>query len=154
MKNAKLKLTDEAAASRGWKRVERDTMPPSVATDLLCNQNRLTNRMRKLLHAARATIFQSTATRVPVEVKLARRMGESTLGQLVKWSSRLKKKRRSLQNKYQKALEKLPDNPLRVRFLAALDLAAAGVDLRLDAVENEVTMRNKRACSCHDLIPT
>ena len=146
MKNAKSKMTAEGAASRGWKLMERDMMPESVATDLLCTLERLTNTMRKQYADSRVRVFQAVAVRKPVEVKLAARMAAAKLVQLGKWASRTAKKRRGLQRKYEVAI-KLPEETtkqqlLKQRLVAGLDVLAARMDLVVDAIQNELDGRD------------
>jgi hypothetical protein len=146
MKNAKSKLTNEAASQRGWKLVERDMMPEQVATDLLCTLERLTNQQRKIYQDARVRVFQAVETRKPVEVKLASRMTTAKLSQLGKWISRTAKRRRGLQRKYEVAI-KLPEETtkqqlLKQRLVAGLDVMAARMDLVVDAIQNELDGRD------------
>jgi len=150
MKNAKSKMTVEAAASRGWKLMERDMMPESVATDLLCTLERITNTMRKQYEDSRVRVFQAVAVRKPVEVKLAARMAAAKLVQLGKWASRTAKKRRAVQRKYELAI-KLPEETtkqqlLKQRLMAGLDVMAARMDLVTDAIQNEL---DGRRASCN-----
>jgi len=145
MKNAKSKMTAEGAASRGWKLVERDMMPESVATDHLCTLERIPNTMRKQYADSRARAFQAVAVRKPVEVKLASRMAAAKLVQLGKWASRTAKKRRAVQRKYEMAI-KLPEETtkqqlLKQRLMAGLDVMAARMDLVTDAIQNELDLR-------------
>jgi len=150
MKNAKSKMTAEGAASRGWKLVERDMMPESVATDHLCTLERIPNTMRKQYADSRARAFQAVAVRKPVEVKLASRMAAAKLVQLGKWTSRTAKKRRAVQRKYEMAI-KLPEETtkqqlLKQRLMAGLDVMAARMDLVTDAIQNELDGR-RAACN-------
>jgi len=150
MKNAKSKMTAEGAASRGWKLVERDMMPESVATDHLCTLERIPNTMRKQYADSRARAFQAVAVRKPVKVKLASRMAAAKLVQLGKWASRTAKKRRAVQRKYEMAI-KLPEETtkqqlLKQRLMAGLDVMAARMDLVTDAIQNELDGR-RAACN-------
>jgi len=150
MKNAKSKMTAEGAASRGWKLVERDMMPESVATDHLCTLERIPNTMRKQYADSRARAFQAVAVRKPVEVKLASRMAAAKLVQLGKWASRTAKKRRAVQRKYEMAIN-LPEETtkqqlLKQRLMAGLDVMAARMDLVTDAIQNEL---DGRRASCN-----
>ena len=150
MKNAKSKMTAEGAASHGWKLVERDMMPESVATDHLCTLERIPNTMRKQYADSRARAFQAVAVRKPVEVKLASRMAAAKLVQLGKWASRTAKKRRAVQRKYEMAI-KLPEETtkqqlLKQRLMAGLDVMAARMDLVTDAIQNEL---DGRRASCN-----
>jgi hypothetical protein len=141
----KPKMTDEAAAQRGWRPVKRDTMPAEVATDLLCTLERVTNTARKQYQEVRQRIFGSVLVRKPAEAKLSAKATEATLAQLVKWSRRTAKKRRGLQNKYEKAI-RLPEDTtgqqvLKQRLVAGLDLVAARIDRLTDAIQNELDAR-------------
>src|ERR1035437_181171 len=108
MKNAKNKMTVESALLRGWKPVEHDTMPLQVATDLLCSLENVTNSMRKTFFDARATLWCAVEEKKPREEKLARRYHEATLLQIDKWNRRAGKKRRRLQEQYERAI-RLPE---------------------------------------------
>jgi hypothetical protein len=153
MKNAKNKLTSNAAANRGWKMVERDMMPESVATDLLCTLERITNQQRKIYQDSRVRVFQAVTVKKPSEVKLAARMGAAKLEQLGKWARRTAKKRRGLQRKYEMAI-KLPEETtkqslLKHRLVAGLDLMAGRIDLVTDAIQNELDGRTGDfECEC------
>ena len=150
MKNAKSKMTVESALIRGWKPIEHDTMPLQVATDLLCSLENVTNSMRKTFFDARATWWCAIEEKKPREGKLARRYHEATLMQIGKWNHRAGKKRRTLQNKYAKAIGMPEETTGQVlakkRIEAALDLAVALVDQVTDATATEIRDRNI-ACS-------
>jgi hypothetical protein len=140
MNNAKNKMTEEAAAKRGWKPVERDAMPCQVATDYLCQFERMTNRQRKNYLDARCRVFESVLVPKPREAKLADRMAGATLVQLGHWNSRSAKKRRGLQTKYEAAL-RLKQTPLVARVIAALNLATKVLDAVIDTSEEELKWR-------------
>jgi hypothetical protein len=146
MNNAKDKMTKEAAAARGWKPVEHDTMPLQVATDLLCSLESMTNSMRKTFFDARATRWCAVEEKQPREGKLARKYHEATLLQIGKWNHRAGKKRRTLQNKYALALGMPEENTgqqlQKNRIMAALDLAVALVDQVTDGTATEIRVRH------------
>jgi hypothetical protein len=145
MKNAKIKLTKEAAASRGWKRIEQDHMPVQVATDLLCTLERMTLSQRKTFLDARATSYCAIEEKKPRDGKLSRKYREATLLQLGKWKRRANKRRSKLQLQYEVAV-KLPEETtrqqlLKQRLVAGLDLAAAMSDQVTDGTGAELEWR-------------
>ena len=118
-------------------------MPPSVATDLLCERGiRQTNRDRKAYQSARVRVFCAVEERQSEEVKLADRYANRTLLQLGRIKNRSEKKRCGLQRRYE-TVKRLPENPLTLRLLAALDLAAGRLDLMRDAAEAELDFRSR-----------
>src|ERR1044071_3153034 len=82
------------------KKVERDHMPASVATDLLCTKPRLTNRERKTYVEARCTVFESTLLPLPIEEQLNRRLQQASWAQLSKWEKRCTLRRADAQRAY------------------------------------------------------
>jgi hypothetical protein len=148
MKNAKSKMTAAAAALRGWKPVEHDAMPLQVATDLLCSLENMTMPMRKTFLDARATLWCAIEEKKPREFKLARKYHEAALLQLGKWNHRAQKKRRTLQNRYARALgmpeESTGQQLSKNRIMAALDLAVALIDQVTDGTAAEITERGLR----------
>jgi len=146
MKNAKNKLTKETAAQRGWKQIERDTMPKQVATDMLCTAGiPMTSQVRKAYEDARCVLFCSLQEKKPAEVKLQSKFMEATVTQLSKWKKRCDKSRRGVQRKYETA-QKLPEETqlqqlMKARLIAALDLAAARLDLVLNGIEDALGWR-------------
>jgi hypothetical protein len=146
MKNAKVKLTKEAAASRGWKQIEQDHMPVQVATDLLCTLERMTLSQRKTFLDARATSYCAIEEKKPRDGKLSRKYREATLLQLGKWNRRANKRRSKLQLQYEVAI-KLPEETtrqqvLKNRLVAGLDLAAARVDQVTDGTRADLERRS------------
>jgi hypothetical protein len=145
MKNEKSKLTKETAAQRGWKQIERDTIPKQVATDLLCTQERMTGPTRKQYLDARNLLFCSALIPKPREVKLTVRFMQAGINQLSKWIRRNDKKRRGIQRRYENA-QRLPEETqlqqlLKNRTVAMLDLAAARLDQEIDLIQIEVDRR-------------
>jgi hypothetical protein len=145
MKNAKPRLTNETASLRGWKQIERDTMPASVATDLLCTLERLSNPEAKAYHSARVTLWHSIEEPRPRETKLVRKYSKATLMQLGKWNRRAAKRRRGLQYKYAVAVALPEESNLQLmrknRLVAALDFAAGLVDQVIDGTAIEINHR-------------
>jgi len=145
MKNAKAKLTRETAAARGWKPVERDSMPAAVATDLLCSLERMTRPEANGYREARVSVWCSDQEPKPREDKMGRRYSQATLAQLIKWSRRACKRRRGLQHKYVLAVALPEETPVQAltknRLVAALDFAAGLVDQVIDGTQDEIVGR-------------
>lgn len=152
MNKNQTKLTDKQIESRGWKVIERDTMPYQVATDLLCEAGiRQTNGTRKAYRDARQRSFRGVCEKKPAAEKMTNRLHDVTLLQLGKWTRRAWKRRRGLQLKHQSvtnllehtaATEALPVLLLQ-RRLAAINLLAGQVDLFLDTADTELNFRMK-----------
>jgi hypothetical protein len=145
MKNAKNKLTKEAAAARGWKQIEQDHMPVQVATDLLCTLERITMPQRKNFLDARAVLYCAIEEKKPREGKLHRKYREAPLLQLGKWNRRATKRRNDIQSKYVIAIA-LPEETtkqqlLKNRLVAGLNLAAAMAIQVIDGTEADLEWR-------------
>ena len=143
----KPKLTNETAAARGWKPMEVDRMPATVATDLLCSLERITNPYRKMYVFARVTLWQSAATPKPRDKKMAAKFKNATLCQLFKWERRAKRQRRTLQYRFRQAQAMPEENNVQVmkkhRIINALDFAAGVLDEGLDALKTELAARTQ-----------
>lgn len=148
MKNAKAKLTMETAALRGWKLTERDTMPAQVATEYLCELERLTGPQRRVYTDARVTLWCAIQEPKPRVDKLARKYHEATLTQLGKWNRRAARRRRGLQYKYSEAVAMPDENPrhalVRNRLMTALDFATGLVDQVIDGTAKEISTRSRK----------
>ena len=148
MKNAKAKLTRETAAARGWKPVERDSMPAAVATDLLCSLERMTRPEANGYREARVSVWCSDQEPKPRELKLARKFARASLAQLDKWSRRAAKRRRGLQYKYAIAIalpeETASQSLTKNRLVSALDFAAGLIDQATDCLDTELKIREPK----------
>jgi hypothetical protein len=129
------------APARNREQIKRDTMPLSVATDLLCQSPRLTNRERKEFQGHRAKVYQSTLTAKPLEERLAKRMASSNWEQLHKWLRRTAVKREDHQREYLRIPDRKLPQPIAEKLIAALELRVAQLDILRDAIENEIKTR-------------
>lgn len=123
------------------KLIERDRMPYEVATEMACSSwCRRTNRERKMLRDARQVEWCSEAERKPLAEKLANRMRNRPIAWLGREVTRAEKRRRGVQQKYE-ALMRLEQTPIVERFVAALNLRAAQIDLVIDVAQDEIRYR-------------
>lgn len=141
----KPKLTVETASQRGWKPLEVDHMPASVATDLLCTLERLNNPQRKMYLHTRSFFWTAAGEPKPREKKMAHKFKESSMSQLGKWQHRATARRRTLQFRYEKAQGMPEENNLQAmrkqHVIGALEFAAGMLDQALEALELEITSR-------------
>lgn len=125
--------------------LKRDTMPCSVATDMLCAPGiRQTARERKNYQAARDKVFISTLQRKPVEERITARMKRSTWLQLDKWLNRVKRKREDHQREYLRLPSRKLPQPIFDKLEAALNLRVGQLDLLRDSIEQELFNRQQR----------
>lgn len=124
------------------KEIYPDGMPKEVATDMLCANIPLSNRQRKIFRDARAKIFVSEQQPKLWTERVARKMAEASITQLSKWRGRILKRRRGVQNAYQK-VQGQEDSSAKEKLLAALDLRAGLLDVNLDALDDVVGSRTK-----------
>lgn len=125
-------------------------MPPEVATAFLSTPGaHITNRMRKVYRAARAKVFVSTLEKKPLEVKLTGSMSHKTHLQLHKILRRARTRRWGLQKRYEVVQAMTPPDGCneaafqrkQKQTLAALDIAAAGEDILIEASESALAGR-------------
>ena len=134
--------TTQQQKERGLEINTRDTMPFSVATDLLCSPGRrTTNQERKEYQNARQRIFVSTGLKKPRALKLEEKMRGASLEQLNKWRLRAYKKRRGVQRKYGACIQLAENTPWRAGLIARLDFAASLLDSFTDAAVDETERR-------------
>ena len=139
-------LTIQQLEERHLEQAPRDTIPFSVATDLLCAPgHRCSNSERKAHRDSRYRIFTSTEVRKPREVKIAGKMSGATIEQLDKWLRRATKRRRGVQRKYSAAVALAPEVRWREKLIARLNFNANLLDTFLDAADDEVHFRGRVA---------
>jgi hypothetical protein len=141
-------------------RVEKDGMPPEVATELLLSGSLRYNRERKVASAARSVFWESTRQKKDAGKKLQARLDAATLAQLGKWYRRTEHSYIRIQHKYQRvcaaadALANDGGNKLRPNQKEALGKAleqqkailtinGTRLEAALMALEAAINRRNK-----------
>lgn len=145
MKSIKNYVSNVMASVRRWRwkksaekyfeqpvAVGRDTMPPDVATDRLCEIGvRMTNSERRMFSRAREKWLVSAPTaRKNYGLRTLRRFEARPLATLAKWNRRAEKRRRGVQRRYEILVTLEGDAAEKAKKV--LDQHAAALDLAID----------------------
>lgn len=148
--------------------VETDHMPAEVATGLLCESKRSTNRERKTWMEARSKHYESTRQPKSADESVAQQLRQSKWAQLTKWWGRIATRRALAQANVQtlvKQLAKLgtpaPDDfrgrakqMILTRALAQENQRGSQLDSARDSLEDEIVRRKRFVQSVSQVAPS
>lgn len=133
------------------KKLERDTMPPEVATDSLC-KDKLSRSQRAFVASQRWTIWVPEMARPDDEEqeyrsgKLAKKLSRASAAQLIKWTRRTNNRRTRLQKRAEKVHEERINNEAALQAAVEAGFETQAQILRrrlnlLDAAEKTMSAR-------------
>lgn len=146
--------------------VERDHMPASVATELLCTA-RCTNAQRRTYMDARSKVFASTQQPKPPAQQMSERLQQVTWAQLCKWLKRMRARRDDAQRmltRFTCFLDKfgpvkgdyLAESKKRLlqRAITVQNLRGTAFEQAIEALETEVERRQRFWASLRKIAPS
>lgn len=121
--------------------LERDHMPSSMATDLLCASEKMSGPFRRQCQRARENHYVSVQTREANIYKIARRFSRSTLMQLDKWLRRALQRRKDLNAVLRsKEIAKKPEQ-VRAALVTLLEARVESCTQAIDTLMTEIKSR-------------
>jgi hypothetical protein len=145
---------------------DRDVMPKEVAIEMLCAPKaRLTNRERKTLNDARATVYESTMRPIDGNAKMSVWLQSRSWLQLNNSLNRTREARQQAQHHFThlqrmaaKCDSRTEEGGIRLalydRQMKALDVHAAGLDSQMELLENEIDRRSQFCTRLKEVAPT